>query len=216
VNILSINIGKVLTVPAERGHVRTGIFKRPVDGPVHVSENGLQGDEQADLKHHGGEDKSVYCYPYEHYTTWANEENRNDFAIPQFGENLTTTGITEDDVHIGDRFQIGATLVIEVTQPRQPCAKLGVRMKDPTFVRRFHNALRPGFYARVKTPGAIEKDDPIARLQADPHAISIVDAYRLRFFETDDTDRLNRILKIDALSPSWRQAYEQIAQKSGR
>ncbi len=134
--LLSVNIGMPRTIIHDGAPVMTGIYKEPIAGRVKISTLGIAGDSQADLRNHGGIYKAVYGYPVEHYDYWSRELGRNDFVPGQFGENLTTSGFTEDDVHIGDMFRIG-TALLEVTQPRVPCFKLAHKMNVPDFVKRF-------------------------------------------------------------------------------
>jgi MOSC domain-containing protein YiiM len=183
--------------------VGTGIFKEPVEGRVPVGRLGLEGDRQVDLRVHGGEYKAVYAYPHEHYETWSDELGRDDLAFGQFGENLTTEGLLEDGVHIGDRFRAG-TAVLEVTQPRVPCFKLGIKMGDPTFPKRVLQSMRCGFYLRVVEEGEIGAGDAIERIETGPEAVSIYALYHLRFHDYTNRDEIKRVLSIPALSKEWR------------
>ncbi len=146
--LLSINVGRPRPVPYRDGVVSTGIYKEPVAGRTWLRRLNLDGDGQADLRVHGGEDKAVYAYPFERYAFWSRELRRNDLGYGQFGENLTVEGLLEEQVHIGDVYRIGAAL-LQVSQPRSPCFKLGVRMGDAAFVARFAAANYTGFYLRV-------------------------------------------------------------------
>jgi MOSC domain-containing protein YiiM len=140
--------------------VLSAIDKQPVTGPVMVRRLNLDGDAQADLSVHGGPDKAVYCYPSEHYAAWSGELGRPlDFGF--FGENLTVSGLREDALHIGDRLSIG-DVVLQVTQPRLPCFKLGLKFGDQRFVARFLKSRRCGFYCRVLWEGMIEPGQSIA------------------------------------------------------
>jgi len=140
--------------------VTTSIFKAPVTGRVRVSRLNLAGDEQSDLTVHGGVDKAVYVYPSEHYPYW--REQLPDFPLPwgAFGENFTTDGLSEKDIHIGDRLRIG-TAEFEVTQPRMPCFKLGIRFDRADMVKRFLRSGRSGFYLRVLKEGDVSAGDSI-------------------------------------------------------
>jgi MOSC domain-containing protein YiiM len=140
--------------------VLSAIDKQPVTGPVMVRRLNLDGDAQADLKVHGGPDKAVYCYPSEHYAAWSEALGRS-LAFGFFGENLTVSGLREDALHIGDRLSIG-DVVLQVTQPRLPCFKLGLKFGDQRFVGRFLQSRRSGFYCRVLREGMIEPGQSIA------------------------------------------------------
>ena len=126
--VLSVNIGRGRNVLANGRTVRTGIFKAPVDGLVAIHRTRVEGDEVVDLRVHGGPYKAVYLYPSEHYQFWQNELGLDHLPLGAFGENLTTEGLTEKDVHIGDEFKVG-TAVLKVTQPRMPCFKLALRFE---------------------------------------------------------------------------------------
>jgi MOSC domain-containing protein YiiM len=204
--LISINIGRPRPVPHEGRVVSTGIFKEPVAGPVFLRRLNLDGDGQADLRVHGGADKAVYAYPFEHYAFWEAELGRNDFAHGQFGENFTITGWLEDAVCIGDEFQIGAVRV-QVTQPRSPCFKLGIRMGDNQFVARFAAANRTGFYLRVLQEGRVAAGDTIERVAHDAGSLSVRDVFRLRH-DRGTRAEYERAVKLSALSPSWRAAFE--------
>ena len=124
--IISVNVGLPRAVIWKGMNVATGIFKTPVDGLVKIDRLNLTGDQQADLTVHGGTDKAVYAYPAEHYEYWRRELPDVTFSWGQFGENLTTEGLSEDILYIGDRLRVGSTILM-VTQPRMPCYKLALR-----------------------------------------------------------------------------------------
>jgi len=136
--LLSVNVSQPKEVEHNGKTVTTGIFKEPVTGRVIVRKLNLDGDGQADLKHHGGEHKAVYAYPFEHYAFWRGELDRDDLTPGQFGENFTVEGMLEDEVHIGDVFRVGKALV-QVTQPRVPCSKIGLKMVIARQLANFHN-----------------------------------------------------------------------------
>ena len=150
-----------------RGHpVSTGIYKLPVEGPVMVRTLNLAGDAQADLKVHGGIDKAVYCYPSEHYEAWKEELGR-PLSFGTFGENLTVAGLFEDEVRVEDVLAVGEAS-LQVTQPRLPCFKLGIKMRDQRFLRKFLRSGRSGFYCRVLQEGNLEAGQPIRLLERNP------------------------------------------------
>lgn len=194
--------------------VLTGVFKQPVAGSHTVRAHNIDGDGQADLVNHGGEDKAVYAYPHEHYAHWAVELSRDDFSFGQFGENLTTIGLLEDDLCIGDTLRIG-TALLQVSQPRVPCAKLGIRMGDPAFVNRFLNSLRTGFYLRVMEPGEVFADCPAIVTQRDPEAFTVRDIMHLRFFDKTNRAQLDRALSLPGLAKSWRRSLGEMRTSLG-
>ncbi|MBA3753082.1 MAG: MOSC domain-containing protein, partial [Nitrospira sp.] len=148
-------------------------------------------------------DKAVYVYPFEHYATWARELGRSDLAFGQFGENLTVEGMREETVHIGDIFRIGGAL-LEVTQPRVPCYKLGLKMGSTQFPKKFLASTRTGYYVRVLEEGDVGAGDSIERITADPERMTIRQTVRLAFFEQNDVALLEKVLRIRALSSEWR------------
>jgi MOSC domain-containing protein YiiM len=202
VRIASVNVG--MPAPLRRGDetVPSGIVKRPVAGRVHVGRTNLDGDGQADLRVHGGPGKAVYAYPAEHYRTWTAELGRDDMAPGFFGENLTVEGLDEDDVLIGDRFRIG-TALLEVSQPRIPCFKLGIRVGDPHFLRPFLQSGRTGFYLRVVEEGEVAEGDPVERVSRGEGGLSVRAATRL-FAGGEDPGALSRAAATPALEDVWK------------
>jgi MOSC domain-containing protein YiiM len=158
--------------------VRTAIFKLPVSGPVRVRRLNIDGDEQGDLSVHGGIDKAVYCYASEHYPAWQ-QELGVELPNGTFGENLTVSGLLEPDLHIGDTLQVGDA-VLQVSQPRFPCYKLGIKLGDQRLVKRFQDSGRSGFYCRVLQEGLIEPGQPITLLDRDPSHPTIAEIFAAR------------------------------------
>src|SRR4051794_30148819 len=154
VKIVSLNVGEPGEVQWQGRIVTTGIFKEPVTGRVMMRRLNLDGDGQADLTVHGGVDKAVYAYPFEHYPFWRAELPGIDLPWGMFGENLTTEGLFEDSVFVGDRFQIGEAEGV-VTQPRLPCYKLGIKFGRADMVKRFLGSRRTGFYLAVAREGMV-------------------------------------------------------------
>lgn len=204
--ILSLNVGLPKDVRDGKRVVRTGIFKGSVIGPRHLGRLQLEGDGQADLENHGGASKAAYAYSADHYAHWQRELDR-PLPFGGFGENFTVTGMTEETVRIGDVFRVGAALV-EVTQPRVPCFKLGLRMGDPRFVGVFLKSLRTGFYLRVLEEGAVAAGDRFVGEAEGPGGVSVADAMRLLFFDKQDRAGARRVLAVPALSPEWRAELE--------
>ena len=158
--------------------MRTSIFKEPVAGSVRARTLNLDGDEQSDLSVHGGPDKAVYLYPSEHYAYWRAQLPDMDFPFGAFGENLTSEGLSETAVHIGDLVSIG-TAEFVVTQPRLPCFKLGVRFGRLDMVRRFQQTGRSGFYLSVRREGVIAAGDEVHLVAGEQHGVSVADIVRL-------------------------------------
>lgn len=161
--LISINIGQAQTIANAKSSGTTGIYKRPVEGPVQITAEGLPGDAICDTKNHGGPDQAVYLFSSEDYAWWSSELG-SELEPGTFGENLTIRGFESAELAIGDRFHIGPeeqTVVLEVTAPRIPCVTLAARMGDPTFVKRFRHAERPGLYCRVIQEGTVQAGDPV-------------------------------------------------------
>jgi MOSC domain-containing protein YiiM len=176
--LLTIQVARPVPVQHMDREVRTGIFKRPVEGPVMVRTLNIDGDEQGDLTVHGGVDKAVYCYASEHYPAWQEELGR-EWPFGTFGENLTVSGLFEDQLHVGDVLEVGDA-VLQVVQPRFPCYKLGIKIGDQRFVKRFQESGRSGFYCRVLQEGNIEPGQPIKLTQRDETQPTIADMLAAR------------------------------------
>jgi MOSC domain-containing protein YiiM len=207
-NLLSVNVSQPQRMNYRGKHVMTGIFKKPVTGRVMVRRMNIDGDAQADLENHGGIHKAVYAYPHEHYAYWSELLDRQDFTFGQFGENLTTEGLLEAEVHIGDVIRINDVL-LQVTQPRVPCFKLATKMNEPGLPKPFLASGRVGFYLRVLKEGQVGAGDPISRERVDPEKITVQTAVRLAYFDKADIAGLRRVLLVDGLSPDWRELFEQ-------
>ena len=188
--------------------MRTSIFKQPVRGRVHVARLNIDGDEQSDLSVHGGPDKAVYAYPAEHYTAWRRKLPDADLPWGAFGENLTTEGLLENQVSIGDRYRIGTTELV-VTQPRAPCYKLGVRFGRPDMVKLFHESGRSGFYLAVAREGELGAGDTIERVAQDGGGLTVADVVRLYAADAADQALLRRASRHPALPASWRDYFRQ-------
>lgn len=206
-NVLSVNVSKPQVVEIDGKMVSTGIFKRPVDGPLMLRSLDFDGDEQADLRVHGGPHRAAYVYPSEHYNYWQAELGRDDFTFGTFGENLTLEGLTEDTAHIGDEFQIGGATVV-VTQPRVPCFKLAHVIGLPEFPKQFLASGRTGFYLRVLEEGPVVAGDTVALRKADPEAMSVREVCNLLYFDQKNLADARRALSIPDLSPGWRGSFE--------
>ena len=211
--VVSVNVGMPREVVWKGSTVRTAIFKEPVDGPVMIRELNLDGDEQADLTVHGGTHKAVYGYPAEHYEYWRRELPDVEFSWGKFGENLTTEGLLEDTLYIGDRLRVGSAILM-VTQPRMPCYKLAVRFERDDMIKRFLRSGRSGFYFSVIETGEVRAGSEIEILSRDPNRVSVADIPRLYLGQTRDADLLERATKVSALPESWKAELLLRARKS--
>ena len=189
--LLSVNVSQPKEVSYNGKRIKTGIFKEPVSGRTMMRRLNLDGDGQGDPRVHGGVHKAVYVYPIEHYNYWKRELGRDDLTYGKFGENLTVEGMLEDTVHIGDIFRIGEALV-EVSQPRVPCFKLGMKMRDPQIVKPFLESERVGFYVRVLEEGEVGAGDTIERTKVGEGQMTVKEIVHLRHFDNSTTQPLLR------------------------
>jgi len=174
--LISVNTGTPRSVDADGRKVRTSIWKTPRDGRVVVRTLNLDGDKQSDLRVHGGPRKAVYVYPSEHYEYWRRELPGFDLPWGAFGENLTTQGLLEDDVRVGERIAIGSA-EFQVTQSRQPCFKLGIRFGREDMLKRFIDSRRSGFYVSVVREGDVGAGDMIAIVGRDESSMTVADEF---------------------------------------
>jgi len=208
VKIVSLNVGLPREVEWRGEMVRTSIFKAPVPGRVRVTELNVEGDGQSDLSVHGGVDKAVYAYPSEHYAYWRKELPQMDFPWGAFGENLTTEGLLEDQVCIGDRFRVGS-VELAVTQPRMPCFKLGIRFNRPQMVKQFLRSGRTGFYFAVIREGEVGAGDALERVAEDASRVSVADVVALYAADGGNRELLRRASELRALPESWREYFRE-------
>ena len=212
--VLSVNVSLPTEVLYRDKRVTTGIFKEPVNGRVMLRTLNLDGDGQADLIGHGGIYKAAYVYSIENYDYWKRELGRTDFTFGQFGENVTVEGMLEDQICVGDVFRVGSALV-EVTQPRVPCYKLGIKMGLPQFVKMFLASCRVGFYLRVLEVGEIGPGDVLDHVRTDPERMTVREVCHLLYFDPKNLEGAKKALRIRALSPGWRQSFEERLVRAG-
>lgn len=199
--IVSLNVGKPKMVQMDGKEVETGYYKKPVQDEIYLAKLNFEGDGQAEA-YHGGVDKAVCVYPYEHYPYWEQQLNRKLPAVA-FGENVTVTGMLETDVHIGDTFSIGQAIV-QITQPRRPCHKIAGRHAVKDLTACVLNSGYTGYYLRVLEEGSVGPDSLIERLSIDPGQISVAFANDSLYRNKNNMDDIRRILEVGALSESWR------------
>jgi MOSC domain-containing protein YiiM len=204
--IISVNVGLPREVNWKGRSVTTGIFKEPVEGAIKVRSLNLDGDRQADLTVHGGRDKAVYAYASEHYDYWRTELPEMSLPFGMFGENLTTEGLFENTVNIGDRMRIGTSL-FEVTQPRMPCYKLALKFGRDDIIKRFLQSERSGIYFAVLEEGEIKAGDAIDFISRDENRVTVTDIAHLYTSEKGNLDLLRRAIKVEALPESWRDYF---------
>ena len=191
----------------------TSIFKSPVAARVTVRKHNLDGDRQADLSVHGGPEKAVYGYPSEHYAYWRSELPDADLAWGSFGENLTTHGLDDAELSIGDIVRVGRCSLM-VTQPRIPCFKLAARFGRADMVKRFATARRPGFYFAVVEEGEVGAGDAIEVVDRATDRMSVRDLFDVYFTKTPDLDLLRRAVALRGLAEVWRTEIAAILAKA--
>lgn len=215
-HVISVSVGMPREVVWKGATVRTAIFKGSVDGAVTINALNLEGDNQADLSVHGGRDKAVYAYPAEHYKYWRQELPDISFSWGMFGENLTTHGLLEESVHVGDQFSVGSAELV-VTQPRMPCYKLGVRFQSDDMVKRFLLSGRTGFYFAVGREGKVGPRDQMKLVRPDENAVPISEITRLyvakRYCDADIAF-VRRALRVSALPENWKAYFRQRVQRA--
>jgi MOSC domain-containing protein YiiM len=204
--LVSLNVGLPREVVWQGQQVKTGIFKNPVQGRVWLRKLNFDGDQQADLSVHGGPDKAVYAYPAEHYEYWRRELPGMELPWGMFGENLTTEGLLEGSLRIGDRFRIGSAEIV-VTQPRLPCYKLGIKFGRADMVKRFAASRRTGFYFSVAQEGGVAPSDAIELLHRDEVNLTVADITRMYLSKEKEWDLMQRAVDLQALPHNWRDYF---------
>jgi ferredoxin-NADP reductase/MOSC domain-containing protein YiiM len=215
VSLLSVNVGMPQDVTWHGRTVHTGVWKKPVNGPRMVRRLNVDGDGQGDLAGHGGEQRAVFVYQIESYRYWQEQLGRDDFEHGQFGENFTVQGLADDQVCIGDRYQIGG-VVLEVTQPRVTCFRVGIRMDDPQMPALLVSHHRPGFYFRVLTEGTVEAGQEIIKLASGPEGMTVAEMDALLYLPGHPRQQLLRALRIPALSGGWKTSFQEMLDQSGK
>ena len=205
--LVSLNVGKSTVIVHKGRNVLSAIAKAGVAGPLRLDDSPLEGDEQADVVHHGGPDKAICAYFRDHYPYWEGLLGK-PLASGAFGENFTLRGATEEEVRIGDTFRIGDAL-LQVSQPRVPCFKLSARHDRPTLEAEVTATGFTGFYLRVLRPGSAAPGDRLRLDTPHPAGVTVAEANRVMHRDKDDLDGLRALLAVDALADSWRAHLEQ-------
>jgi MOSC domain-containing protein YiiM len=206
VKLISLNVARPQLMVYKGTTISTGIFKKPVAGVITLRSLNLDGDRQADLNVHGGPYKAVYGYPAEHYEYWRHELPGESLPCGAFGENFTTEGLSEDDLHIGDRFQVGSSILI-VRQPRMPCYKLAAKFKRDDMIERFLHSRRSGFYFSVEQEGEVEKGNAIELISRNHDGITIAEMNRLIAHDRYNRELLQKAMATTELPESWREYF---------
>ncbi len=207
--LVSVNVGLPKNVAWNGRTVYTGAWKQPVVGPQMVRRLNVDGDGQGDLGGHGGENRAVLVYQLDSYRYWSRELRRDDLRPGNFGENFTVEGLPDDEVCIGDRYQIGQA-VFEVSQPRVTCYRVGLRLGEPQMAALLVSRRRPGFYFRVITEGQIEAGQDIVKVGSGPEQVSVAEVDALLYLPGHPRDALERALRVPALSAGWRGSLQNL------
>ena len=213
--LLSVNVGMPQDVTWHGRTVHTAVWKKPVAGPRMVRRLNIDGDGQGDLAGHGGEQRAVFVYQIESYRYWQDQLGRDDFEYGQFGENFTVQGLADDQVCIGDQYRIGGA-ILEVTQPRVTCFRVGIRMNDPQLPALLVSQHRPGFYLRVLTEGAVEAGQEIIKLASGPEAMTVAEMDALLYLPGHPRQQVLRALRIPALSGGWKASFQEMLDQPGQ
>ena len=203
--VISLNVGLPATLVCPERTVMSAIRKLPVTGPQRLGAEGLDGDGQADRIAHGGADKAMCAYPTEHLPYWSTRLGRT-LAPAAFGENLSTEGLFERDLHIGAVFRLGSA-VVQVSQPRGPCFKLAALHGEPHLAQWVQSAGLTGFYFRCIAPGTLQAGDALVLIDANGRAPTIADAVRVQYTDRGDRNALERLATCAALADAWRSVF---------
>ena len=201
--LVSLNVARPRLTLYKGASISTGIFKLPVSGPVQLRTLNLDGDEQADLRVHGGPYKAVYAYPSEHYAFWRQELQDVNLPWATFGENFTTEGLSESELHVGDRLRIG-TAVVMIRQPRMPCYKLAAKFQRDDILQRFLDSGRSGFYFSVEQEGVVTAGDSFELFGRELQAITIQEMNQLFVQDKYNRELLEKAIATPALPETWR------------
>jgi len=204
--LISLNVARPRLAVYQGATINTGIFKKPVSGRIALRKLNLDGDQQADLTVHGGPYKAVYAYPSEHYEYWRQQLPEMDLSWGIFGENLTTEGLKEEELHVGDHFRVGSSTVM-VRQPRMPCYKLAAKFQRDDIIERFLRSGRSGFYFSVEEEGEIGQGDSFELVSQNHDGITIAEMNRLFVQEKYNRDLLQKAIATSALPETWHQYF---------
>jgi MOSC domain-containing protein YiiM len=212
--ILSVNVSEPQKVTFNGKELITSIYKKPVSNQVRVSSQGIEGDRQADLTVHGGYDKAVYAYSYAHYQTWGEKLNSDFKEFGLVGENLTIDDFNEDTINIGDQFKINECL-LQVSQPRIPCYKIGIKLNNRDFPKMFSQSGLLGSYLRVIRDGEIKTGDEIQKVHSEENSMSLKDIAHLLFVDLKNIELMKRALDIKPLTEEIKEKFRERLMKLG-
>ena len=203
--VKSVNRGRIDTYTYGKKVYPSAINKQPIKGSVFLSKVGLAGDEQA-YEFHGGENKALCLYPYDHYSYWR-PKFKNMVETALFGENLTVVGLTEEKAHIGDIFSFGEA-IIQISEPRNPCYKLAAKYEMPSVIKEVRKNGYTGFLLRVLQEGMVSADDRLVLIEPHPQQVSVAEVNDVKFHDCFNEEKVERILQVPELSASLRDAIK--------
>ena len=204
--VVSLNVSLPVHVEASGQTFFTGYNKKPQHESVFLHKTHFEGDGQGDLIHHGGLDQAVCVYPFEHYEKWNTElQLRSPLTVPSFGENITPSGFLEDEVCIGDIFQMGQA-VVQITQPRQPCSTLACILNRPDMIKKVVQTGRTGYYLRVLQEGLVRADDEIVLIEKHPMGITLTETNQIKYGFEKDAKKIKRLTEVKELAEDMRQS----------
>lgn len=209
-DVISTNIGTKKKIIYRGKEILTGIYKYPVNEPLHLGKTDVENDAVIDRRYHGGADKACYIYSADHYPFWQQKYPNLDWSWGMFGENLSVKGMDESELYIGDIFKVG-TSVVQITQPRQPCFKLGIRLEDDKAVKEFVKANKPGAYVRILVEGKIKVGDRFIPIEQKPDNLSIKEIYHLIYNEKDNIEQIKKAVQMPELAESCRKDLNKMA-----
>jgi MOSC domain-containing protein YiiM len=212
--ILSINTSEPQKVIFNGKELITSIYKKPVSKKVQVTPQGIEGDRQADLSVHGGFDKAVYGYSYTHYKLWGERLEKDFKEFGLVGENLTIDEFDENTINIGDRFQIN-DCILQVSQPRIPCYKIGIKMNSRDFPKMFSQSGLLGSYFRVIQQGSIETGDQIEKVHSEENSMSLKEIASVLFVDIKNIDLMKKALDIKPLTEEIKEKFRERLMKLG-
>lgn len=201
--VISTNIGEKTIIKWRGKEVNTGIFKIPVNKPIHLGFTDVTADVVIDRRYHGGADKACYLYSSDHYPFWKEKFPKLNWQWGMFGENITVVGLDETSIHIGDIYKLGSALV-QITQPRQPCFKLGIRLKNPMAVKQFVAAEKPGAYIRVLESGLVSVNDAMELIERKPANFTLNEVFHLLYNGSEQVELVKKALQMPELAESCR------------
>jgi MOSC domain-containing protein YiiM len=209
--IISTNIGKPVTVEWRGQQLQTGIYKYPVNSPIFLDIEDVENDHVLDRRYHGGTDKACYLYSADHYQFWQLKYPLNDWSLGMFGENLTVAGLDESEIKIGDCFQIGEA-VVQVSQPRQPCFKLGIRFGDQSVVDTFWESQFPGVYVRLLKSGNVKTGDELILIERNQDSLSVAQVFSIFRNKRSNMELIKRAIDEPFLADSCRKDIRKISE----